>query len=42
MVVLQDVTLTAGFGLPSDGVATFGQPVPLLETIAFCQAEASR
>ncbi len=40
--LLQDVTLTAGFGLPSDAVALFGRPVPFLQLLHFAQVESSK
>lgn len=40
--LLQDVTLTGGFGLPSDAVACFGRPVPFLELLLYAEVETSK
>ena len=38
----QDVTLKAGFGIPSNAVALFPQPVPMLEAMHHVYVQASR
>ncbi|KAK9833551.1 hypothetical protein WJX81_005391 [Elliptochloris bilobata] len=39
--VTMDVTLTAGFGIPSNAVALFGRPVPVLEALHYVYKQSS-
>ena len=38
----QDVTLTAGFGLPSVAVQQFDRPVPVLDAMHYAYAVSSK
>lgn len=38
----QDVTLKAGFGIPSNAVALFPEPVPMLEAMHHVYVQASK